>query len=1286
MDFFTFFFLACLTALLIYARKIENRRRRDTNKLIDHLTALISRVHALEQQSKVEHLAPPAIPVEKWSISPVSPAVKAPEQKPFVPPQPVAPPEATSLPPKTPSVGGVPLTPPPQPVKPPIAAAAAAGASPPHPQAPAPPATPPAPKPIAPPQPSATTASHAAPPLVPGMVKPVQSPPHISASERVPFSSGPYGHTATSKKEKRAFSLEEALGRNWLPKVGITLIVIGIAFLMRVVWGNISPGGRVAIIYAVGLGTLAGGIFLERKEQYHNLGRALIGGGWAITFAITYAIKHVQAVQVLTSNPVDLFLLLTVAGAMVWHTLKYNSQAVTGIAFLLGFVSVTLNPDPPYNLIAAAVLVCGLTVIVLRRQWFELEVFGILASYLNHLYWVFQIFLQFGHKPFPQYWGSVALMIAYWAIFRVSYLARKIADKQQEAVSTVAALLSPLLFLCVMKYQSFHPEWAFRALLAMGAVEFTLGQLPIARRRITPFYILSSLGATLMVMAIPFKYSGRHSLELLWMAGAEAFLLAGIFARERLFRQFAGIISLLVAAYLFSPFSGGIVTQVLALSTTGRVPHDAALSTSLAVVAALFYLNSHVLCRVWQELFDREVEKQAIASFSYIASLFSVAAIYSSVRYNAVAVVLAIFVALLAWTGKQFRIRELPFQAHWIAAVAVLDVSIIGVHLDAAWHSIPERLITFSLVSALLYLSSVFVYAGESSVGATRPKFAEVFAVLYRWAATGLIALVIWYQIWFAPVRRDWRISLLWIALALAVSAVGEFFKRNEFKWQAFVLAIMSFVCTLAVNFGYSEQFHHLSYRLISVSLVAGATYLLARWAPLVEIRPAYSWAGTVLLGYLAYRETQDHQQLWTPVLWIAMAAVLALAARLWKDRALLWQTHALSLAATGWTIAVTFMGNPAYRGTRTQLFTVLITSALLYSFTRITNINGIIESHRIWQSYSWAGSLLLSWLAWYQLGALNVSLAWGVLGLVLFEVGYNSASAYLRAQGYIALVFSFAHLFYSNFNSLPIPVLDAHLLLIVLLVPIYFAIFWRLHVKTDIAGKAESKLRIEYLLTCIGTATVAALARFEMPLERVVVGYALLLVVLLVVAWRTRLQIFLYLAVAMLGVTAFRLSMHNLRNLNSSIVSSLSSSIWAIALLAASIPIAFQLRSKDAPPSAAPQWLNTFARRPEQPLFFVTVILMAALLAIKLPDMITLAWGIEGVVVFLLALAARERSFRLTGFGLVVICIAKIAVWDAWRMNDPRARYVTFIGVGIAILVISYLYARYREALREYL
>jgi uncharacterized membrane protein len=95
---------------------------------------------------------------------------------------------------------------------------------------------------------------------------------------------------------------------------------------------------------------------------------------------------------------------------------------------------------------------------------------------------------------------------------------------------------------------------------------------------------------------------------------------------------------------------------------------------------------------------------------------------------------------------------------------------------------------------------------------------------------------------------------------------------------------------------------------------------------------------------------------------------------------------------------------------------------------------------------------------------------------------------------------------------------------------------------------------------------------------------------------------------------------------------------------------------------------------------------LLTTLLALEMRHgMVTLSWGVEGVAVFLLALSLGERSFRLTGLGLLLLCVGKILLVDVWRL-DPRDRYLTFIVLGAALLLVSFLYTRNREALRQYL
>jgi hypothetical protein len=792
------------------------------------------------------------------------------------------------------------------------------------------------------------------------------------------------------------------------------------------------------IVYAAGFGAgvgfLAGGIFLEKKEQYRILGRCLIGGGWAVTTLMTYVLSH-GPFAVLASQPLDLSLLLAVIAAMVWHTLRYNSQLVTGAAFLLGFTAIALNPDPPFNLVAGGLLIAGMTVIVLRQQWYELEVFGILAAYLNHFYWLYStVFAQRtpGH-PFPEYTSSVALLATYWAVFRISYLLRRISTADQERVSTLAGLLNPILLMALLKFQSFHPEWTFAALLAMGAVEFTLGQLPMARRRIQPFHILSSFGALLMIAAFPIRYSG-DKLELIWLTGAEAFLIAGILTRERLFRGFGLIVSALVALY-------AIPVRILPLAdriTSGQPHRDVQLGMVLAIIAGVLYLNAHVVGRVWKRLFSSSPELETLTGLSFAAALLAVSAVFTSLDDKLVAITLAVFLTLLSWIGQRYSIAALTFESHAIALVAFVQVVVAGMHAEGNWFGIPQRVVMFAVVAACLYVASRMV------------RFSEVwnsfaFSAAYAAAASSLIAILIWQQ---APA---WSVTMLWVLFGLVLVAAAEFFGRVDFKWQPLALVIVAFTRAFIINFELTATTHHLTYRLISISITAAGIYLLGRWAPILALRPVYSVAGTLLLGWLVYVEAP---QPWTSLAWIALAMLLAIGARLWEDKALLWQTHLLSVLAAAWTFAYSFA--PQYRATRVQLISVGISTAALYALTWMTNIAKIVDDERVSQFYSWTGSLLVSWLAWYQLDPVFVSMAWCLLGFILFEVPdtrwFSSLSrTNMRAQAYVALVSSFGHIFYANFNppatgSLIQVLSDVRVLTILPLPAVFYWIYWRMH------------------------------------------------------------------------------------------------------------------------------------------------------------------------------------------------------------------------------------------------
>jgi len=107
---------------------------------------------------------------------------------------------------------------------------------------------------------------------------------------------------------------------------------------------------------------------------------------------------------------------------------------------------------------------------------------------------------------------------------------------------------------------------------------------------------------------------------------------------------------------------------------------------------------------------------------------------------------------------------------------------------------------------------------------------------------------------------------------------------------------------------------------------------------------------------------------------------------------------------------------------------------------------------------------------------------------------------------------------------------------------------------------------------------------------------------------------------------------------------------------------------------------------RPEQTLFFVPLLMITFLLDYEMRSgLITVSWGLEAVLVFLFALLVHERSFRLSGLALLLLCVGKIVFVDVWGLYGFD-RYITFIIMGCALLLVSFLYTRYRDTIKQYL
>jgi hypothetical protein len=1246
--------------------QLTDRLSELEQKVTHQLSSLTARVYALEQE---ERAAPPRkveapaevkpIPVEP----PAAARVRAPEPvQPLVKPTAPTPPAPSPLPPPRPT--------------PPAAEPPAKGFAP-EPSAPPPPPAPKPPPAEAPKPPPAARPAPGAPPLQPWQGAPVAKPPQPPRAPAPPPPPAP----SFGEQTRRAFDLEEKLGANWLGKLGVILVVLGIALYIAYLWDKIPAIGKVSLGYLSGGGMLGLGVWLEKRERYRIFARGLIGGGWALLFYTTYAMHHVAAAQVIASQTVDLVLMLLVAGAMVAHTLRYRSQVVTGFAFLLGFTTVTLSHDTVYSLSAGAVLALGLVVLVVRMKWFELEVFGVLASYLNHYLWLRPIVEKLGEPrhPFAEFYPSVALLLFYWLVFRVSYIVRRVEEANQESVSTVACLLNSFLLLALMKYQSVRPELAFWFLLGLGAAELVLGQLPVTRRRRLAFIVLTTLGATLLVAAFPFKFSGSN-LSVLWLLEAEAFFLVGVFAPEVVFRRLGMVAGAVAAFHLFFLDAQQVF---FARAETAAPTADFRLGTVFAVAALVFYLNSEWIARRWGTLFEEGFDAGFLGAFSYAGGAMAAVAAWLAWPRGGTAVAWAVLALVLAFAGRSLKSWAFSRQAMVLAAMVFVRTLTSNLDLTQRWSGFTMRLITVGAVAGLLYLCSRWSGAEESAAETPWLRGA------HTWAASFLVALLAWYE--FSPA---WP-AVFWAAFALLLGFLGQRLKdgRQDLVLQANCLAAAAFLRVLLVNVDQTDLFHALTLRLITMALVGAQLYLFSTRAavPRLEgsrhLRAVHTWAATLVVALIVWYELS---QPWIAVVWMALALLLGILGREWARTDFTLQGNVLAAGAVVRVLVFNVDLTTPWHGVTLRLATVSLVTALLYLFSRWSEAKAHSETRYLPSGCTWVASYLVALLAWYELRPATVALAWALLGIVLFEIGFRRPSLQLRLQAYVALIAAFGRMFIVNLNATGSPgELSPRVYTVVPLAVAFYYVYESLHGRDDDFLAWERKQWVPPLFCYLGAITLTALIRFEFDLDWVIAGWAALLIALLALTLLTGRNIFLGQAMLLNLAIVFRAAFHNFYERTyfpgASWWHSRSATVGgAVAALFLSLLFAFPLRRRLAEaPAGRLRWM---VNHPHQVLFFTPVALLTVLLAMEVRSGgVTIAWGLEGVAVFLLALWVGQRSYRITGLTLLLLCVGKIVLVDAWRM-DPQPRYLTFIILGVSLTLVGFLYTKYKEAFRQLL
>jgi Predicted membrane protein (DUF2339) len=81
----------------------------------------------------------------------------------------------------------------------------------------------------------------------------------------------------------------------------------------------------------------------------------------------------------------------------------------------------------------------------------------------------------------------------------------------------------------------------------------------------------------------------------------------------------------------------------------------------------------------------------------------------------------------------------------------------------------------------------------------------------------------------------------------------------------------------------------------------------------------------------------------------------------------------------------------------------------------------------------------------------------------------------------------------------------------------------------------------------------------------------------------------------------------------------------------------------------------------------------------------LTASWSALALVFFAVGMALRERVYRWLGLGVLAFALGRVVVFDVWKL-ETLYRILSFMALGVVLLVLGFIYNKYQEKIKEWL
>ncbi len=644
----------------------------------------------------------------------------------------------------------------------------------------------------------------------------------------------------------RGRNLEDLLGRQLFLKAGVVIVVIGLALFLAFTLAQLGAVGKVVCGYGAAGAMLAIGLLAERRELYRTFGRALLSGGWAAIYFVTFATHFIAAARVIESPMVATGALMVAAAAAVAFSFRYRNEWTTVFAFLLIHLTLgiaALLHLASFNLLGAAIGAGALAVISWRKGWVRLLALGGLASWFTLGMWLLPQLEIWSHaERIVALPAVLASLVATWLALTVAIVERRQGPGDGWLVLAFLGNLAGGAGLLMYAVHRVYPDHTWLVAAGLG-IAYLIAAWRLSRHgrdllfRLAPMVAMVGVGA-----AVPLKLGMGAGWVPIWLlAVTQLMLIAGVVLREFSFRA--------VAHAALTVILGGIAVADLGLLPTDPRWALVPFRTPVVLAAAVLCLANSALSRgPWRTVLIRGERPAAAYALAAVGTLALLPPIFWEVPRMWIAPALVAIAALWALLGRQRSFTDLKVEAALLGPAAVVVMCALNLAPPPEVAS-AIRPASIGLTLALLY-GAYALLVGRSGSNPDQPLSAGERALAVLYSALGGVALValIWNDVpdpWIAP------------TLALTVLAHLELARRfglPELLAEGAGLALAASAALAAISWDLAGTSLALPARVLSVAatsaLLYGAVLLVGR----MRSDEATSASGTRrrLLGALA--------------------------------------------------------------------------------------------------------------------------------------------------------------------------------------------------------------------------------------------------------------------------------------------------------------------------------------------------------------------------------------------------------------------------------------------------